>query len=78
MKDQVADLARRGVALPEDDKARLAELRLPSLGTKPPSEVEAAWNVEIERRLAAYDRGEVRAIDAEEVFAKAELSLPPA
>ena len=26
---------------------------------------------EIERRLAQYDRGEVQAVDAEEVFAKA-------
>ncbi len=35
------------------------------------AEVEEAWEAEIERRLAEYDRGEVRAIDAEEVFVKA-------
>ena len=29
------------------------------------------WEAEIQRRLAEYDRGEVQAIDAEEVFAKA-------
>ena len=35
------------------------------------AEVEAAWELEIERRLAEYDRGEANSIDAEEVFAKA-------
>ena len=35
------------------------------------AEVEAAWALEIERRLAEYDRGEANSIDAEEVFAKA-------
>ena len=73
MNDQVADLTQRGLALPEDDRARLAEVLLASLGAEPASEVEAAWDQEIRRRLAAYDRGEVKAIDAEEVFAKGEL-----
>lgn len=35
------------------------------------AEIEAAWNAEIEKRLAAYDRGEIVALDAEEVFARA-------
>ena len=73
MKDQVADLAQRGLALAEEDRARLAELLLASLDAEPPSEVEVAWEAEIKRRLGAYDRGEVQAIDAEEVFAKPEL-----
>ena len=33
--------------------------------------MEAAWDQEVERRLAAYDRGEVQSIDGEEVLAKA-------
>ena len=73
MKDQVADLVQRGLALSEDDRARLAEVLLASLGAEPQSEVEAAWEIEIRQRLAAYDRGEVQAIEAEDVFAKAEL-----
>ena len=73
MNDQVAVLAERGLALSQEDRARLAEVLLASLDPEPQSEVEAAWELEIERRLAAYDRGEVQAIDAEEVFAKAEL-----
>ena len=35
------------------------------------AEVEAAWDQEVERRLATYDRGEMQAIDREEVLAKA-------
>ena len=35
------------------------------------AEVEAALELEIERRLAEYDRGETNRIDADEVFAKA-------
>ena len=35
------------------------------------AELDAPSDAEIERRLAEYGRGEVKAIEAEEVFAKA-------
>lgn len=35
------------------------------------AETEETWGKEIEQRLAAYDRGEVQAIDGEEILAKA-------
>lgn len=35
------------------------------------SEIEAAWQREIEDRVAAYDRGEVETYPAEQVFAEA-------
>jgi len=34
------------------------------------AEVEAAWKLEIEHRLAKHDSGETDSIDADEVFAK--------
>jgi putative addiction module component (TIGR02574 family) len=34
------------------------------------SELDAAWSTEIAERLAAYDRGEVQAIPADEVLAR--------
>ena len=71
MTDTVSDLAERGRELSPDDRNRLVDLLLESLAVPPLTDVEAAWEVEIERRLAAYDRDEVQAIDAEEVFAKA-------
>ena len=40
------------------------------LSTLVAEELDAAWSGEIGRRLAAYDRGEVQAIPAEQVFAE--------
>ena len=71
MNDQVTELAQLSLALSPDDRARLAELLLSSLEAEPKSDIEAAWDEEIRKRLAAYDRGEVEAIDAETVFARA-------
>lgn len=71
MPDQVVELAKRSKALTPDDRARLVELLLESLQEPLIAEIETAWEIEIERRLAAYDHGGVAAIDAEEVFARA-------
>lgn len=71
MPDRVTELAERGKALSREERSRLVDLLLESLHEPAIAEVEAAWEAEIERRLAEYDRGEVKAIDAEEVFAKA-------
>ncbi len=36
----------------------------------PDAEIDALWAKEAEERLAAYDRGDIEAIDAEVVFAE--------
>ena len=71
MPDPIAELAQRARALAPADRARLVTELLESLNAPAASELDAAWESEITRRLAAYDRGDVQAIDAEEVFAKA-------
>jgi putative addiction module component (TIGR02574 family) len=71
MSDQVAELAKQGKALAPEDRSRLVDMLLESLNEQSLSEIEAAWDVEVEHRLAAYDRGDVQAIDGEEVLAKA-------
>lgn len=71
MRDQVAELAERGEKLAPEDRSRLVDMLLASLHEAPLAEVEAAWDQEVESRLAAYDRGEMQAIDGEEVLAKA-------
>jgi putative addiction module component (TIGR02574 family) len=71
MSDQVAELAKRGKALAPEDRSRLVDMLLESLNEQSLSEIEAAWDEEAERRLGAYDRGDVQAIDGEEVLAKA-------
>lgn len=71
MQDQIEQLAAQGIALQPEDRARLAEILLASLRDPAIAEIDAVWDSEIARRLAAYDRGEVVAIDAQAVFAKA-------
>ncbi len=64
---QIEEQAR---SLSAEERAKLAESMLESLHT-PVSEVEAAWAEEIERRVAAFDRGEIPSYPAEDVFADA-------
>jgi putative addiction module component (TIGR02574 family) len=64
---QIEEQAR---ALSADERAKLAESMLESLQA-PVSEIEAAWAEEIERRVAAFDRGEIPSYAAEDVFAEA-------
>ena len=71
MQDQVIELAQRGKALSPDERSRLVDLLLESLHEPAIAEVDAAWDAEIERRLAEYDRGEVKSIAADEVFSRA-------
>lgn len=71
MIDYLAELAERVKALPVDDRSRLVDLVLESMHEGSLAEVEAAWDAEIEQRLAAYDRGELAALDGEQVLAKA-------
>jgi putative addiction module component (TIGR02574 family) len=71
MSESLAELEQQARALSPDDRARLAEVLLESLQEAPLSEVEAAWNREIEERIAAYDRGDLQAFAAEDVFAEA-------
>jgi putative addiction module component (TIGR02574 family) len=76
MPDLVAELADRGRALAPEERSRLVELLLESLQEPPLSEIEAAWEQEIERRVAAYERGDVEAFAAEDVFAEARRIAP--
>ncbi|MBS0447760.1 MAG: addiction module protein [Proteobacteria bacterium] len=71
MHDTASGLAQRGKQLPLEERERLVDELLASLNEPSAAELDAAWSAEIQRRLAAYDRGEVHALPAEEVVAKA-------
>lgn len=75
MVDGTAD-SRAGqlLALPTDDRARLAELLLASLEGRDVGAAEA-WDKEIARRSADLASGRVAGIPAEDVFAKVERRL---
>lgn len=76
MPDVVAELAERGLSLEPEDRSRLVELLLESLHESPLPDIEAAWDEEIKRRVAAYERGEVETYAAEDVFAEARRIAP--
>ena len=75
MHDRVTELVQRGRLLPPDERERLVEGLLESLNEPAAAALDPAWEEEIEKRLAEYDRGEVQAIDVEVVFAKARKLL---
>ena len=76
MPDLVTDLAEQARSLPAAERSRLVELLLESIHESPLAEVEAAWAKEIERRVAAHERGEVESFAAEDVFAEARRIAP--
>jgi putative addiction module component (TIGR02574 family) len=71
MPTLVEELSARAKTLSAEDRAHLAEELLESLDQESESEVEAAWDREIERRVAEVESGTVKLISAEEVHAEA-------
>jgi len=71
MSDTLKELEAQARSLSPEERARLAEMLLESLRDAPLAEIEKAWEVEIAERAAAYDRGELPLLSAEDVFAEA-------
>ena len=71
MSTLVEELSVRAKTLSAQDRARLVEELLDSLQGEPDTEVENAWDREIERRVAEIESGSVKLIAAEEVHAEA-------
>ena len=74
MSTPVGDLFRQASVLDEQDRATLAGLLLESLEHEVDEDVEAAWQKEIERRLAELDDDSVELIPWEEVEARLKKS----
>jgi putative addiction module component (TIGR02574 family) len=60
------EIAQQALSLPPDDRAFLADILEQSLTDAEftTTEIALAWTKEIDRRLDAYDRGEIDAVDA--------------
>jgi putative addiction module component (TIGR02574 family) len=74
MSRRLERLEAEALELSTTERAALAHRLIASLddgGEDDTTEVELAWEAEIQRRLDEYRRGEVRTIPSEEVFAKA-------
>ncbi len=74
MNDRVRAIIEEARKLSPQERVELVELLEAefageeSEGT--PEEIEAAWLEEVERRIAAAERGETTFVDAEEVLAR--------
>ena len=75
MPSLVEELSARAKLLPSQDRARLAEELLESLEGEAEAGAEAAWDREIERRVAEIDAGTVKLVSAEDVHAEARRML---
>ncbi len=75
MPDLVIELSQQAQTLRPEDRARLAELLLDSIHQSVDRTVESAWDEELKKRIDEVDRGTVRLVPAEEVFAQVRRSI---
>lgn len=71
MSALLVELEQQARTLSPEERAHLAKVLLESLHDTSLSEIEREWQSEIERRVAAYDRGEMQSHSAADVFAEA-------
>jgi putative addiction module component (TIGR02574 family) len=68
MNTQSQELLHSALALPDAERAEIAARLIRSLDTETDEDVDAAWAGEIQRRLEAINRGEVRLIPWDDVM----------
>lgn len=75
--NMLAELKEKAAQLSEPERADLALALIESLDgpAEDPALVEEAWRVEIERRVGEIERGEVKPIPGDEVFAEVRRRL---
>lgn len=73
MPSTLAAVEAEALALSPEDRAALADHLLASLATE--QEVEEAWAVEIERRIAEIESGRMAMVPVEVVVARARHAL---
>jgi putative addiction module component (TIGR02574 family) len=62
------ELSKKAKELALEERAQLAQELMESVDQESNPEVEAAWETEIESRIARYERGEAKLISSSEVF----------
>ena len=70
MQNVLAEIKEKASQLSESEKAELALSLIESLDGPADSNVEEKWRLEIERRAAQVERGEVQLVRGDEVFAR--------
>ena len=61
-------ILQQALALPLEERAQLIERLLETFQTPPDPALDQLWANEAHDRLEAYDRGELDAVDGEDVF----------
>ena len=74
MSSSLHQIEEQARSLSAEDRAKLAECMLESLQTSN-EEIEAAWSEEIALRIEAFEKGDISAYSAEQVFAEARQIL---
>lgn len=70
MSNMLVDLKEKASRLSDAERAELALSLIESLDGPADPDVEEAWRVEVERRIAQIERGEVQLIPGDEVLAR--------
>lgn len=70
MTQEAKKVLNEALSLSPEDRAALAEEILASIEPAEGPTIEAAWAREADSRIAAYERGELKARPADEVFAE--------
>ena len=70
MVKPVSDVFDAALALSEEDRAALAERLVESLDGDADPDAEAAWAVEIERRLANIEAGQSKAVPMDDAIGR--------
>lgn len=70
-------IVQEALALPPEDRTFVADVLEQSLanGEFATPEIAAEWTAEIDRRIAAYDRGETQAVDGRIVLERLRARL---
>lgn len=72
---ELDDIRSAALRLPEDERVKLANDLLVSLHEPMDSDLAAAWDVEICRRINEVKSGKAELYDAQEVIARAKVRI---
>lgn len=73
MKRDAAEILKQALALPTEARAALAGSLLESLDTDVDEDAEAAWAIEVDRRVAELDNGSVKTVPWARVRSRPDL-----
>jgi putative addiction module component (TIGR02574 family) len=75
MSTVLDELKQKATQLSESERAELALSLIESLDDEADTGVDEAWRVEIDRRVAEINRGDVQSTPGDEVFARLHSKL---